>query len=210
MRDCRYGEELQDLFDGVLPPERESEVAAHLESCDVCAAAWDELVALRAAAADLPSGLAPDRDLWPDIAARMAAGEAAPGTGTVATRPAAARPWHPGRARWLAAAAVLALAVLSGLQLRDIGRDDPYDALGMGYAAVREDCRAGLEESASEMPAESVTAVDEGLDLIDQAIRETRNALDKVAAAPEQAGRLVAGYHKKMDLLQKLARLASQ
>ena len=210
MKNCRYDDKLQDLFDGALPPDQETEVANHLHHCATCAAAWDEMLALRAAAADLPAGLAPDRDLWPEIAARIAAETAAPDAEDAITRTSATRPWRSGRHRWLAAAAVLAFTLLAGLQLRDHGGDDPYDALALGYSIVRDDCRAGLKGSASELPAETRLAVDEGLDLIDQAIRETRGALDKMTAAPSQASRLVAGYHKKMDLLQRLAHLASQ
>ncbi|MBU0741091.1 hypothetical protein KKA85_01560, partial [bacterium] len=119
-------------------------------------------------------------------------------------------PRRAGRLRWLAAAAILALALLAGLQLRDHRGDDPYDALALGYSVLRGDCLAGLEDSSAELPAETRSAVDEGLDLIDQAIRETQSALDKVAAVPSQASHLVAGYHRKMDLMRKLARLTSR
>jgi len=204
MRNCPYDDTLQDLFDGVLPPDREAEAAEHLHGCEDCASAWDEMLALRAEAADLPAGLPPDRDLWPGITARFAAASDADAEDVIV------RPRFADRHRWLAAAAVAAFVLLAGLQLRDGGGDDPYDALAQSYNTVRDDCRAGLRDGESELPAETRTAVDDGLDLIDQAIRETQNALDKVTAAPTQASRLVAGYQKKIDLLEKLARLASR
>jgi len=201
MKDCPYDDTLQDLFDGVLPPDLETETAEHLRDCATCAAAWDEMTALRADAADLPEGRPPDRDLWPAIAARLDAADA---------EDVIVKPGFAGRHRWLAAAAVAACVLLAGLQLRDGGSDDPYDALAQSYSTVRDDCRAGLRDGDSELAPETRTAVDDGLDLIDQAIRETQQALDKVAATPAQASRLVDGYRKKIDLLEKLARLASQ
>ena len=204
MSDCPYDIKLQDLFDGVLSPDREAETAAHLRDCAACAAAWDDMLALSAAAADLPAGLSPDRDLWPGIEARLDAAADADAVDVIV------RPRSADNHRWLAAAAVAAFVLLAGLQLRDGGGDDPYDALARSYSIVRDDCRAGLRDGDSELPAETRTAVDDGLDLIDQAIRETQNALDKVSAAPAQASRLVAGYQKKIDLLEKLARLASK
>jgi hypothetical protein len=201
---CPNDETLQDLLDGALPPDREAEAAAHLNDCAACAAAWDELLGLRAAAADLPEGVSPGRDLWPGIAARIAA------DGAPDAEDAIVRPRFAGHRRRLAAAAVAAFALLAVPRLFESGAGDPYDDLARGYTAVSEDCRAGLREAAPALPAETRAAVDEGLDLIDQAMRETRHALETVASAPSQASRLVAGYHKKMDLLQNLARLASR
>jgi len=210
MNDCRYDEKLQDLFDGVLEADEETSVARHLEDCDACAAAWDDLLALRAAAADLPAGIAPDEDLWSGIADRLDEPVAGHDADDSILRPEPAQWFGLGRNGWLAAAAIAAFAILAGLQLRDGPVSGPYDDLASGYSVVREDCRNGLRNNDSIVPAETRTAVDESLGLIDQAIKETQNALDKVTSAPEQANRLVAGYHKKMDLLKRLAHLASQ
>jgi hypothetical protein len=210
MNDCRYDEKLQDLFDGALAADEETSVARHLEECAACKSAWDDLLALRAAAADLPPGIAPGEDLWPGIADRLDEPAAGADADDGIIRPEPARWFGLGRNAWLSAAAIAAFAILAGLQMRDGPASGPYADLASGYSVVREDCRAGLRNDESTVPVESRTTIDESLGLIEQAIKETQNALDKVTSAPEQANRLVAGYHKKMDLLKRLAHLASQ
>lgn len=205
MNECRWDDRLQDLFDGVLPPDEEEAVALHLHGCDACGAAWDGMTALRAAAADLPSGLAPDHDLWPGIADRLEAADAK------SRDDGRRRPrLDLGRLGWAAAAAAALIVLMAGPLWREDPASGPYAELAAGYDTVRGDCRDGLASRGDEMPDETRTAVDEGLSLIDQAIRETQHALDKASAAPEQAGRLVAGYHRKLDLLENLARLANR
>ena len=207
MNGCPWDDRLQDLFDGVLPPDEEEAAAVHLHDCEVCAAAWDELTALRAAAADLPSSIDPPRSLWPGIADRLGDGSERADADDDILRPR----FGLGRHVRLAAAAVALFALLAGWRLHQAPlAPEPYADLADGYDVVRADCRTGLAARGDELPTETRTAVDEGLALIDTAIRETQSALDKVSAAPEQANHLIAGYHRKMDLLKRLAHLASR
>jgi hypothetical protein len=82
----------------------------------------DSGMRLDAALRELPRGLEPARDLWPQIAARI--------DGARAVAPAAGRPRRPGW-RWQAAAAVLLVAGSSLLTATLLDRNEPA-----GQAAV--------------------------------------------------------------------------
>jgi anti-sigma-K factor RskA len=64
---------LDEYIDGGLAAEECGEVERHLESCVECAAEVESLLALRARTRDLPREIAPGRDLWPEIQARLQA-----------------------------------------------------------------------------------------------------------------------------------------
>ena len=62
---------LDDFVDGHLEPPEQEEVAAHLESCPSCARELKSLRLLLKEAGELPEGLEPPRDLWPELALRL-------------------------------------------------------------------------------------------------------------------------------------------
>jgi hypothetical protein len=64
---------LDEYIDGGLAAEESGEVERHLEGCAECAAEVESLLALRARTRDLPREIAPGRDLWPEIQARIQA-----------------------------------------------------------------------------------------------------------------------------------------
>lgn len=76
----RYHEEWTDLLSehlaGALDPVVRGRLEDHLADCAECRGVYAELRAVMESAAALP-GLAPPRDLWPDIAAAIAAEGAA-------------------------------------------------------------------------------------------------------------------------------------
>jgi hypothetical protein len=70
--DCRTLESrVGDYLDGTLPDDVVVDVELHLSVCDACRAMADDLRAIVIRSASLPV-LAPSRDLWPDIAGRIA------------------------------------------------------------------------------------------------------------------------------------------
>lgn len=61
---------LQDYWEGLLDPEAEAEVRAHLESCARCRQELDDLSELMNDLRALPTAADPTRDLWPQVAWR--------------------------------------------------------------------------------------------------------------------------------------------
>jgi hypothetical protein len=64
---------LDEYIDGGLAAEACGEVERHLESCAECTAEVESLLVLRSRTRDLPREIAPGRDLWPEIRARLQA-----------------------------------------------------------------------------------------------------------------------------------------
>ena len=92
---------LDRYLDGTLEANRRAELEAHLAGCESCRTLTLQLRAVLASAAALPRSIRPPRDLWPDIADRLASR-----TIQLPVRSIPWRSWAP-----LAAAAVLLIAV---------------------------------------------------------------------------------------------------
>jgi len=68
---CDYKNFLQDFFDGVLAAAEHAAVEQHLAACDACRQELQFLQTLRGQVSQLPASIAPPRNLWPEIAARL-------------------------------------------------------------------------------------------------------------------------------------------
>lgn len=67
-------ERLDDFVDGEIPAgEEEAAIRRHIAACTECRREVEAVSALRAQARALPREIAPPRDLWPEIAARIGA-----------------------------------------------------------------------------------------------------------------------------------------
>lgn len=206
--DCAQTDRLQDLLDGDLDAAAAAALKRHLGGCPVCAAAWADLRRLRDGAGALPGEIPPAHDLWPGIAARL--------DDAADTRPAAARPRfdpaslrRPRRA--LALAAVLALAIVTPrLMDRAGGAADPGEELGDGYALLQEASQAALDGVGEELATADRAELDDGFAAIEAAIGETRRALRQTRRDPALTPGLAAGYHRKLDLLQRLVSRVAQ
>jgi len=125
---------LDDYLDGDLPSEVADAVAAHLQSCAACRRERAAQVDLRAAATALPREIEPARDLWPEIASRVAAGDVTRATASSARRmpePTAkiSRARFGGRGVWsaLLAAGIAAALLIAGLRPVPSESDDPVE-----------------------------------------------------------------------------------
>jgi len=78
-------EGLHALLDDELPAAERARLGRHLAACGACRQELADLRALKKRAAQLPEEVAPSRDLWPAIVARIVAGGAAGDPGTAAT-----------------------------------------------------------------------------------------------------------------------------
>jgi hypothetical protein len=211
--------ELDEHVDDTLGAARAAELAAHLRACAACRAAETRTRRLLAAAAALPAEVAPARDLWPDIAARLRAAVVAS---------AAARRRRGGRRRVLLAAAALALvavtaAVTSRLTLRapvpapSGGAAVPLAAAGGAdlaaaaaeYEHAAQALRSALAGRRAGLPAGTLRVVDENLAVIDAAVAELTRAL---AAAPGDrtlTTLLAATWARRIELLETANRLSN-
>jgi anti-sigma factor RsiW len=102
-------ERLDDFASGELPDIERVQVQRHLDACAGCRDEVAELRTLLAAAAGLPRGIAPSRDLWASIAPRLEPrADIAPVEETrVIPLAPRRRPWQPPRWALQAAAAVV-------------------------------------------------------------------------------------------------------
>ncbi|MBK7701551.1 MAG: zf-HC2 domain-containing protein [bacterium] len=206
--DCAQTDRLQDLLDGDLDAAAAAALKRHLGGCPACAAALTEMQRLRRAAAALPRGIAPGHDLWPGISARLDDGaDARPGAARPRFDPASLR--RPRRA--LALAAVLALAIVTPrLMDRAGGAADPGEELGDGYALLRDASKSAMKQTSEDLSPADRDDLKDGFSAIDDAIGETRRALRQARRDPSQTPGLAAGYHRKLDLLQRLVSRAAQ
>ena len=178
-------------------------------------------------AAALPEEIAPPRDLWQDIAPRLESRTA------IIERSDEVRigrkvrpvPW------WMLAAASVALVATTALATLQIsGGDDtpvlaaekanapasaggPPTALAAFQPAEQEyeraisDLQTALESRRSELAPQTVATLEANLRIIDQAIRESREALAADPNRPELTEMLTDAYDAKLDVLRRAVSL---
>lgn len=206
---------LDDYVDGALAEAERAEILAHLHTCEACRAEEALLRRILEEARELPKERAPERDLWPAISQEIA------GKGMVVAfpaRPAARRYWVPALAA--AAAALLAISVfvrtgpsgpagpLASPNAVPVstGKVDLLDA-EEGYARATADLMAVLAERADSLSPQTRQSVERNLAVIDQALKEIRDALEKEPGNPELTRMLTATHRKKVDVLRRVVRL---
>ena len=209
----QYTEAIQELADGTLGPVRRAELQTHLDSCDACRALAADFQKIRAAATSLDPIRPPDH-VWLRIAAQLREETrvvSAPGAG--------------GRnVAMLAIAATLLLAVGTSLYvLRTHGPADLQPGPASGNAApvdavqsITDDLAtaerhyqsaiAKLEEAAKSddgsIDAETAAILEKNLLVIDQAIAESRTALQSEPRSAPARDSLFEALRRKVTLLQ--------
>jgi anti-sigma factor RsiW len=214
-------ERLDDWVDGALPAAAASEVEAHLLSCALCRDRERRLRQLLAHAAALPRSLTPSRDLWPEIARRVAR----------------ERSWSWASSGWspwaLAAAATvvvgLGAALWSGpfasrVRTVQIPVPSPVMTFAAGTAVVSDPILAAAErdyEAASNallealqrrraaLQPEALAAVEANLQVIDRALAEVRQALAHDPRNRELSRMLVSTHRKKVEVLSRVVKLSN-
>lgn len=219
---------LDDFVDGLLDGGTQRRVAQHLDTCDACRGQVESLRRLLDLASDLPGSVEPERDLWPAIEASLGAqGEASAPT---AVRTDLWRaPW------WQQAAAALLFTVL-GAGLGRLGpvppgspdidpdgtpstsvalaadRDVPGPAAAFAqaeadYLRAKETLWLALYEQRDSVSLVQLRTVERNLAVIDDALRELREALDKDPGNPDLQKLVLANHRRGLDLLWDLARV---
>lgn len=206
----RYTELLDDYVDGVLEPGPQAEMEAHLGRCAQCRRQLDELRALLAEAGRLPRSIEPARDLWPGVSRRL----------------------RPVRRRRLslryAVAAVAVLAVAFSLtQVRTkkarersappvavqepaaialVSVAEQWRRTEAAYERATLELQAALDAVRQELDPETIARIEANLAIVDDAIRESREALEADPGNLEVLQLLAAVHEKKLALLQQATR----
>lgn len=224
MMNCTdYQSTLHDWFDGELAAQEEAALEAHLTGCAECREEAESLRALLADAAALPREIAPPRDLWPEIAARIEAARVIE-VDFGAARRVRGSLWR-GRALLAAAAVVLVVAssaVTASFLRRGGGAGEvaqveqaPIRALppaGTALAAFEPaeadyertiaDLHAAVEAGEGVLAPETIATLVANLRIIDRAIAESRRALEADPNNRDLVLMLSGVYSQKVELLQ--------
>jgi len=219
---------LSEYLDDELSPAERAALEEHLGSCAECAAALADLERVVARVASLEDR-PPERDLWPGIAARIAAA-GAPAEPQVIELPT--RVHAPSRRFSFTAgqlvAAALALVFLSGGAVWLL-RQPPGPSVAAGsvpttsvaetsfvslttwnsYDAAVAELERVLDLHRERLDSATVRVVEENLRIIDAAIEEARRALEADPANSYLNGHLVDNMQRKLELLRRVATLAN-
>ena len=215
---------LDDFAGGKLPEGERRAVQRHLAECAACRAEVESLRALLDEARFLPREVAPSRDLWAEIAPRLQPREAEKVISLEQRRRRIEVP------RWLLAAAAVVLVVSSSLvtMLAMRSREATPVLPGMAaeapsspvttalvafqpaeaeYNRVIDELSAILETKRDQLAPETVATLETNLRIIDEAIRQSREALENDPNSPELAQMLSGVYRTKVETLQRAVQL---
>ncbi len=190
--------QLNEYVDGTLDAAARAAVEAHLAECAGCREAVAELRALVAEAHGLPRSIEPGRDFWPAVGARLK---------QRATR-------NVQRWRWpsLAAAAIIVIAVA----LYRLSARPPVRPSAGGWAEIQADYQHAATDLSQTLARErdrlspaTVAVLERNLAIIDQAIRESQQALARDPASADVRQLVAAAYRQKVELLRWAARSAT-
>ena len=227
---------LNDYVDGALDRSAMSYIDKHLSDCVECSAELASLRALVAATGALPKSVLPDDDLWADLKASIddRKGIVLPTTSPDVPAHAKRSRWQ--RPAWLAAAAVVLVALSSAttvIVLRSnpdtkVVQNQPDSGatrLGLGtppvlppsfraaegqYMQTIQELRDAVDAQRAYLNPETVRTVDHSLAVVDSAIAEAREALLADPNNRTLVDLLSASYQRKLDLLRRTSELSSR
>jgi anti-sigma factor RsiW len=202
---------LSDYVDHALGRDEQAQVARHLETCEACRQLVDDFREIARAASALEPVVPPqrvwsriEREIGTDRARAVNAGR--PGAGVVSAS------WT-----WLAAAAVLVLAVFIGIRFVPSAPPDPGLAAEAAAAeAIEAELKlaeehyqkaiSGLERIASAentaLDTNTAATLQKNLAVINQAIDESRAAVRSEPASQQAQHSLIENFKTKLALLQ--------
>jgi hypothetical protein len=217
---------LHDALDGALAPDDAAALAAHLDACEACRDLQADLALIHDAGASLERPIVPAHG-WTSLAARLEH------DGLLAS--AARRDRRPSWSgyAWMAVAATLLAGVGAGLVYRGSEQAAPAAPAAAGTPGNAGDARAveaievelrlaaehyekaitALERLAAEdrtrLDPAVAQVVERNLALIDQAIADSRTALQGQPGSLVAQESLFDAYRRKVSLLQDLIAMAS-
>ena len=214
MTEDAFTEQLGDYIDGELGLGEREALESHLEQCTDCRTVLGQLRAVRRDAKTLTRH-APAEQVWVAIAESIRTGE----------RTRSRRSYfHTGLAA--AAAVVLGVSLLVALRpsneirMADLANDDPAALANLVTDELRaaeihyENAITGLEQiiehNEGTLPNELNGTMNESLDLIEQAITESREAMATEPGSSAAQESLLEAFRRKVDLLQNTILLINE
>ena len=223
-----YREAIAEFVDGTLDPARQRELERHVEGCAACRALVADLKSIQAAAFTLDRIELPPHIL-PALKARLA-DEPLPGRGRLLAFPTS----RAARLAWMAAAA--ALLVVTTAAILSVRRPEPAHTSEQASAAT---APAGASDAVANVQAELQLATEHyekaiqqleqiarsedgaldpqvaavfqrNLQVIDQAIGESRAALQTQPASADVQESLFDAMRSKVALLQQTVELINE
>lgn len=225
----RYVTSIQEHVDGTLGAIRRAELDAHLQTCEECRVLLADLERIHDAGADLGQLPLPD-GAWLQIAGRLRQ------EGRLQTADyGSTRRWSGGRVAILAVAAALILAVGTSLLLlvrnsqqpTSPAAQPPAGSQGTNLPTVEavqtevEQAQKQMETAISHMEQiakanqqaldpRTAATLDKNLNIIDQAIAETRAAVKAEPASVAAHGALFGALKQKVTVLQDTIALINE
>lgn len=213
---------LVDFIDGRLDAEAERAVERHLDTCANCRALVVDLRTIRAAAFMLDRH-EPAPDVWTSLQQRVAA-EPAP-RGRVLAMPTTRASWSV----WLGAAAAIILATLIGVlplmrrsepppsQDADAGAEATVESVTAEFEAAEQhyqkaitDLETIAKQDTGELDPQVAAVLQKNLAVIDQAIGESRAALQSQPSSDTAQDGLFDALRTKIALLQQTVELINE
>ena len=222
---------LVDLVDGRLDGAAQRDVDRHLEGCDHCRALVEDLRSIRAAAFLLDRH-EPKADGWSILQAAIAA-ETVP-KGRLLDMSLGRRSLGGGVPIWLGAAAALILATVIGLlpllnrapaahddsaatEAADAGAEitvesvtAEFEAAEKHYQKAIDDLQTIANKDTGELDPQVASVLQKNLTVIDQAITESRAALQSQPASSNAQNGLFDALRTKVALLQQTVELINE
>lgn len=228
----RAEEELVSFLDGELDDGAAVAFAERLAGSETLRSDLRAQARLRRLTAELPREIEPQRDLFPQIAARLEPRQAAVRRGPWGRRTPAF--WRQALAAMLGVALgmTLTFAVLTGSKTGPVLKDPAGDSVvaerptaGIGAVApasledaaasarieadflrARESLWIELLARRQQLPPETWQAVVENLGLLDRVIRELRHALDGDPGNRRLERLLLSNHQRQLDVLHRVTR----
>jgi len=216
MSDHVSDEQLEELAAGTLAADARAAAERHLSGCEACRAQAASLRTLLADLSALRGPILPARDLRPDIWRAIDQADAGPADSRGLEWPRRAEHTRFRSRGWLAAAAVLLVAVTSVLTWQVASRRGApesvtlplaaeYGAAAARYVAATTELEQFLDERRADLSQETVQILDESLRVIDRALAEAKEAIDADPGNTNLSRMLMATYEKKLGLLRSAA-----
>lgn len=222
---------LNDYVDGLLSPQEAVDVECYLETSEEARETVAFLRSLKERSQRLPESLEPRRDLWPEIEQKIAPSHVV----RVDFEAPFWSSWIPSlhARQWasLAAAAMVLVAVSSGITAWWLAPSGPFPGSGRPQVAaggeqptvaaavggvVPIEAEFALEisrlltalyERRDSLDPDTVTTIEANLRVIDQAIRRATEALEDDPRNPNLTRMLASSYRHKLELLQRANRI---
>ncbi|MDX1503491.1 MAG: zf-HC2 domain-containing protein [Thermoanaerobaculia bacterium] len=198
---------LDDLLDGEIPVGERRRIEEHLSTCLPCRREWRERQELLELARRLPP-VEPERDLWPEVAERIADDGRHQ-----------ARRW----AAWAAAAAV-AIALAAPLLLQRAAPPDDDRAAAPatpetptggselarwrdGTMLTRSDLAVEIDRQRALLPSGALDHVEEDVEILDRAVAQLAAALEQDPMNRRLSALLADRYQQEAAVLQRISRI---